>query len=255
MSFDLDSKRWFLCPRSNPKAKLRIFCLHYAGGGASMYHSWKNTFTDDVELRLVQLPGRESRFSEPRPQNLSVLVKNMADMLKPYMDKPFVFFGYSMGALLAFEISRELRRRGNPQPIHLFLAAATAPHTPDVYPPLAHLPQEEFIEQVKYFFQPPEEAWKHQELLDLFLPILRDDMAIIENHKHIKEEPLDYSIDALVGLSDRGAPIENVQAWSEYTTAKFQLTSFEGGHFFLENESIKLLEKVQNRLMEIIKSL
>ncbi len=251
MATEVNSDRWFLCPEPNPKAKMRIFCLHYAGGGASMYHSWKKAFSDDVELWAIQLPGRESRYSEPRIQSLSDLVKMIVDVLQPLVDKPFAIFGYSMGALLAFEITRELRSRGEPQPVHLFLASATAPHLPKVYPPLAQLPEDELIDQVRYYFQPPEEIWQNAELLELILPILRDDLSVIESHQHVEQKRLDCSIDVYIGLNDRSAPVNDAQAWSEYSNTTFQLTGFQGGHFFWETESTKLMEKVHLRLNEL----
>ena len=204
-----------------------------------------------MELHAFQLPGRESRFSEPAYTDSGEASVGMADAIEPYLDRPYAVFGYSMGALLGFELVRELRRRGAPMPEKLFVAARVAPQLHATHPPLAQLPREQFIEQVRYFYQPPEEAWSNSHLLELILPVLRADMLLCESYTYQPEAPLDCGIQAFAGRNDRSSPISKVLGWREQSKADFDLEVFNGAHFFIN----KMHPKMQNSIISSLDSL
>jgi surfactin synthase thioesterase subunit len=241
-----------MCPKPNAGARARLFCLPFAGGGASTYHGWPQAFPGVVELRAVQLPGRESRLLEPRIKSMTALAHSVADAIGPYLDRPFALFGYSMGALLAFETVRALRRRGHALPAHLFVAAFRAPHVPPVVPPLANLSEMELLNAVRQHYQPPEDALRIPELRDLFLPVLRDDIALVDDYAYYPESPLSCGIDAYVGAQDRSTPVEAAERWQDHTTAPFGLSILPGSHFFLGDALSALQRKVASRLETIM---
>jgi medium-chain acyl-[acyl-carrier-protein] hydrolase len=107
---------WLLRIRERPRARVRLFCFPYAGAGASMFHRWPDALRSDVEVLPVQLPGRETRYREPLHRRIEPLAAALATALGPALDRPFAFFGYSLGGLLAFETARELRRRSSALP-------------------------------------------------------------------------------------------------------------------------------------------
>src|SRR5579884_4085328 len=109
--------------RANPQARCRLFCFPYAGGGASIYHAWSRSLPAEIDVCAVQLPGRENRIGEPLFTSLPLLIDALAHELAPFFDKPFVFFGHSMGALISFELARCLRSRRQPEPAQLFVSA------------------------------------------------------------------------------------------------------------------------------------
>src|ERR1051325_10756813 len=90
------SSLWFATHRPNPKARLRLFCLPYAGGGTSIFYSWPDGLPPSIEVRPIHLPGRGARFTEPAFNEMAPLVKAIARAMLPYADKPFAFFGHSM---------------------------------------------------------------------------------------------------------------------------------------------------------------
>src|SRR2546423_15412499 len=109
--------RWLPSVRPRPGAEVRLFCFPYAGGGASVFRAWADSLPSSVEVRPVQLPGRETRFREPAFTRLPPLVEALAESLRPYLDRPFAFFGHSLGALVAFELARRLHRKHDVQPV------------------------------------------------------------------------------------------------------------------------------------------
>jgi surfactin synthase thioesterase subunit len=236
----------------NAGARVRLFCLPFAGGGASTYYRWPQDFSRDVEIRAVQLPGRESRLFEPRIRSATALAQAVADAIGPHLDRPFALFGHSMGALLAFETARALRRRGHAQPAHLFLAAMHAPNVPSVVPPLAKLPEPELLQAVRQHYQPSEDALQIPELRALFLPVLRDDMALVEDYAYRPEPPLSCGIDVYVGDRDRSTPVEAAERWRDHTSAPFALNVLPGGHFFHDDALSVLQRKIASRLEDVV---
>ena len=239
---------WFICPKPNVDAKMRLFCLPFAGGGASTYHSWPRAFPHEVEIRALQLPGRESRMREPRFTVAAALADVLAQAIEPYLDRPFAFFGYSMGALLAFEAARALRRRGQALPAQLFVAAMRAPHVRGLVPPLSRLPREELLREVRRHYEPPEATFEIPELVDVLLPVLRDDMALVDDYRYVPEPPLACAIDAYVGSRDRSVPVEAAARWREQSAGEFALSVLPGGHFFLQEALPRLQREVAARL-------
>lgn len=119
---------WLFRPSPKPDATFRLFCFPYAGAGASAYRLWPNHLPTSVELCAVQTPGRESRLRERPFTSFRDLIEAAVDGLEPSCDRPFAFFGHSMGSLVAFEVARALVARGNTPPVHLFVSGQRAPH-------------------------------------------------------------------------------------------------------------------------------
>src|SRR6266508_329155 len=99
---------WISCPRPNPRAAMRLFCLPYAGGGPQTYYKWSPALPTAVEVCPIQLPGRANRLAERPFTSLPHLVQALAGALRPQLDKPFALFGHSLGALLGFELARQV---------------------------------------------------------------------------------------------------------------------------------------------------
>ena len=169
-----------------------------------------------------------------RPINrLTPLAQSIAQSLLLCMDKPFVFFGHSMGALLSFEVARQLRRQCSPQPSHLFVSGRRAPQIPDNDPPTNALPESEFVAELRRLNGTPREVLEHEELLQFMLPILRADFEVNESYEYAPESPLSCPITACGGLNDTDVRREDLDAWRAQTNASFVLRMFPGDHFFL----------------------
>jgi medium-chain acyl-[acyl-carrier-protein] hydrolase len=227
--------KWFFCKRPEPLASKRLFCFPFGGGGASVFHSWADAMGADIEVCALALPGREGRYGEPREKDIKRVIENIVQALEGYQDKPFAMFGYSLGALLAFEACRKLRRRDMKMPQQLFIAALGAPQLPPPHPPISSLQDGEFIQHVEDYYQPQGEAWNNIELREFLLPVLRDDIALYESYGYRQEPPLACPIDVFAGGEDRATPVESTRYWSEQTTDKMTHHMFNGGHFFIDN--------------------
>lgn len=239
---------WITSPTPNPMAAVRLFCFPFAGGGASVFRTWGKTLGQAVEVCPVQLPGRESRFRDAPYTDLSALVDVLAEQVGAYDDKPFALFGHSMGSLLAFELTRGLRRRGGPRPVALFVSAHRAPHLPLRRNPLCDLPEPEFIAGVRRLGGFPEGVLESRELLDFLLPPLRADLALCDRYRHAPEAPLDCPFHLYAGRRDAEVMPYEVDAWREHTTGPAELRVFPGDHFFLRSDAEALLQAIRQGL-------
>ena len=229
-----------------------MFCFPYAGGGASAYRGWAASLPKDVEVCPVQLPGRESRLREPAFERPGPLITSVADALQPWMQEmPFVFFGHSMGAMIGFELTRVLRRRGRTLPLHLFVSGRRAPQLPARDEPIHDLPEPEFIERLRELNGTPEEVLQHAELMKLLIPLLRADFAVNETYEWVEEAPIDIGISAFGGLADIDVSRDDVEAWSVQTRGRFRMRMMPGDHFFLHPQKDLILESVARDLAEI----
>jgi medium-chain acyl-[acyl-carrier-protein] hydrolase len=230
---------------------MRLFCFPYAGGGALIYRNWSNNLPSSVEVLPVQLPGRGNRILDAPFTEMSALVPATAESLLPYLDKPFAFFGHSMGAIISFELTRHLRRENGPQPVALFVSGGRAPQVPDEDPIKYNLPEPEFIEELRRLNGTPPEVLENSELLQLMIPLLRADFSLVETYEYASEPPLKCPIFAFGGLQDVDVKREQLEAWREQTTGHFLLRMFPGDHFFFHTSEAEILRILSLKLGQL----
>jgi surfactin synthase thioesterase subunit len=248
---DKSSNKWLLFPRPNPEAALRLFCFHYAGGSAQAFHDWPGRLPPGMEMGAIQLPGRGHRLSEPHVRRLLPLSRIVAQELLPYLDKPFVFFGHSLGALLCFETARSLRRENRRQPAHLFVSAIEAPHRRSLKESLSGLPKSALVKKLREFNGAPAEALQNAELLDLMLPTTRADFELCETYEYRPEPPLECPMTIYGGLEDREVEAGRLAAWSEMTVGDCEVRMFPGGHFYINSSRAIFLQTFAGDLLRL----
>jgi medium-chain acyl-[acyl-carrier-protein] hydrolase len=237
------SAPWFNHPDRRVHAGLRLYCFPPAGGSASTFRSWSRALPSDVEVCPVQLPGRENRLRDAPFVKSAPLVRALADVLGDASNVPFAFFGHSMGALIGYELARELRRRRQPGPARLYVSGHRAPHLPSKRAPIHHLPQAPFIAELRRLNGTPEQILEHPELRELVMPALRADFAVCETYVHTPGDPLACPIVAFAGRSDRLASPADMAPWREHTRA-FELHVLPGNHFFLRSAQDLILKAI-----------
>jgi medium-chain acyl-[acyl-carrier-protein] hydrolase len=243
----VDSVWWVRTGASRPRR--RLFCFPFAGGSAGAFFNWNKHLPADLEVRTLQLPGRENRHRETPLRSIDEAAAEIVGSLAGLLDRPFSFFGYSLGGLLAFETVRRLRAKGLPQPRRLFIAASSAPQCEHAGNPPIHLRSDiEFLDELRKFQGTPEAVLRNPELLNFLLPMLRGDFAMLETYVCRDEPPLSVPIAVYGGIDDPDVPPERLTGWSRQTSAGFTMQFFPGGHFFYKTALEPLLAQVAREL-------
>jgi surfactin synthase thioesterase subunit len=202
------------------RAKLRLFYFPHAGGTSII--SWRRYLEPEIDVRPMRLEG----FTQMR-----ALVQALTQVIAPQLKPPFAFYGHSMGAGVAFELIRSLRRNKLPLPQQLIVSSARAPQL-RTNPPSGPDPSDDhLLSEVEGLSGTP------RDLLALTLPALRADTHLYRRYLYEPDLPLDIPIHAHLGREDPSLETQHMEAWKEQTTAGFTFTSHAGGHFFMrENE-------------------
>lgn len=224
---------WFRRFPARRPAAARLFCFPHAGAGAASFNVFVPEMPADMELAALTLPGREQRLRDAPFTRLPPLIEHLTAAIEPHLDLPFVFVGHSLGALIAFELTRSLRRSRLRAPSALLVSGRQAPHLPDRRPPVHHLDDEVLIEELKAYAGTASAALADRELMELVLPVLRADLEMGATYTYAAAEPLATPILALGGVQDPDVTEEELEAWGRHTKSEFQARLFEGGHFFL----------------------
>lgn len=233
----------------DPAARLRLWCLPHAGGGAVVFHSWPAILAPAVQVSPIRLAGRETRLKEPPCPSMAPLVREVADTIGPHVRQPFAIFGHSMGAIVGFELARELRRRTGTSPVHLFVSACRPPHRRLTDADMSGLPQARLLEEVQRRYgmlDPSVQAFP--ELLTLLVPALRADLAALETYQYVEEPPLACPITAFGGSSDRAVSGDDLAGWRLHTAGPFDRHILPGGHDCLTSSRDELLHAIAKRL-------
>ncbi len=213
------------------EARVRLVCIPRAGGSSADFCSWSGELGGDVEVHAIQLPGRLDRFREPPIDRLAPIAEQVASVVRELDDLPVVVLGDCMGALVAFEVARLLRRRAERLPAALIVASYAAPDVVRKERTYHDAPARELRERLLHIGGVPPEILQDDELFDVLLPSLRADFAVFETYEY--EDPLAVDIHALVGRSDTHVAAGSVEGWRRHTAKRFELRRFDGDHSFL----------------------
>lgn len=232
---------WIHLSQPNPQAALRLFCFAHAGGGSLPYRNWPDTLPTQMEVCAIRLPGRESRFREAPFRRMQDLIPALGAAIEDELDRPFVFFGHSMGALVAFELSRHLQKTHGRWPAILFVSGRRAPHLSEPGPPLHTMPQEQFYAALQSRYNAvPLAVQQSPDLLELMLPVLQADFALIESYQYQAGPPLPCPISAFGGQDDSRIGLADLQGWDQHTAGTFSVRILAGDHFYFNQDPTPL---------------
>jgi surfactin synthase thioesterase subunit len=237
--------RWLRVERPRPDARWRLACFPYAGAGPAAFLKWPDLMDPDIEMAAICLPGRERRIRDPLFDRMEPLVDDLVEIVGDWLRPPYALFGHSMGALIAFAVAQRLDAGGG-GPAHLFVSGCVAPPI-ERTPPFHHLPDGPFLDAVAGYGGLPAEVLVHEELIDIVLPVLRADFAVVETYEP-GPDPIRAPITALVGDGDDTVAPDGLRDWGRLTTGDLETDQLPGGHLYLTGQEHRLTELIGDRL-------
>jgi len=227
----------------NQERPIKLFCFPYAGGSAMIYHQWKRGLGKHIELRPIELAGRGRRIADGTYQDLNEAVEDVFSLISEEIrEAPYMFFGHSMGAIIAYELAQKIRKQQLPLPQHLFFSGKGALHINRPDEKMYHLFDDAtFKKEVIGLGGTAPEFFEHPELMEIFLPLLKNDFRLAETYK-VKKPIIkfDQDITVLLGKADNLNAAE-CEEWAQYTSRKCHFHYFPGGHFFINEEEENIL--------------
>jgi len=223
--------------------KIKLFCLPYAGGSALVYNQWKSYLDPQIDLIPIELAGRGTRMGQALYPDISAAVDDVFQFVTEKSDGlPYLLFGHSMGAQIAYELGQRMLQTAIQLPAHIFFSGCRAPHIPERKKKYHLMGDEEFRKELLGLGGTPPEFFEHPELLDIFLPLLRNDFKIVETHPAKKNGwPMPFPITVFFGKQD-DISAKQCDGWKEHTLEVCSMYHFEGGHFFLQEHVEQLVQ-------------
>lgn len=235
---------WF--PTRFAGAPRRLLCLPYAGGSPAMYQRWGRALEDLAEVVPVCLPGRAHRFDEPCIEDMDQLADEIAAAARVLLDRPLALFGYSLGALVALEVTRRLCARGAP-PFLLIVAACPAPCLVSPREGSRGLSDAEFLAMLRDLKGTPDAILDNQEMVQVLMPMLRADFALADEYRYRPAPRIATRVVTIAGRGDPIAPPDSMAGWGREADRVRHLV-VDGDHLFIEEEPQRLLACVRQEL-------
>lgn len=228
---------------------MQLLCVPFAGAGASFYHAWAKLGVSGLDIRPLQLPGRERRIADDPFTDLHAAADALApEVLAGANGQPIAVFGHCfMGSVLAYELTVRMVARSEGSVCHLFVSASRCPA---VSRPLdsARLPDDAFLDMVQSVTGYRHPAFAIPEMRELLIPTLRADFHMDETYAPRGTRKLAIPITAAFASRDAAATRDQVAEWRSYTTAGFELVQYEGGHMYLADDPLPLLQMISRTL-------
>ena len=245
-----NTNNWFPFARNqNIKKTTEVFCFHYAGGSSAIFKHWTVSRLP-VEFIPVELPGRGARIAESCVENFDCLIEQLiSSLIAVINNRPFYFFGHSMGAMIAFEAAYQLQKKFGVQPEKLIVAGRHAPHRPDLSFFKSHMSDEALIWELKRLNGTPREILENREFIQFLLPMIRSDYKLHESYNY-QGQKLSIPIIAHAGKHDHEANAAIMQHWQHVTDGTFAIREFDGNHFFVQNLGEEYLAELVRAVLQ-----
>ncbi|HYX18244.1 MAG TPA: SDR family NAD(P)-dependent oxidoreductase [Nostoc sp.] len=242
---------WVVCHAPRPNARLRLFCFPYAGGTSSVFLPWSDELAPEIEVCTIQISQQIDHATEKPFEQIAPVAQKVTQVLLPYLDKPFAFYGHSIGATIGFETARQLRREHGLSPVHLFVSAFRAPQLPHSHSSIAQMLDSELIEQ-RSILGIPELVQENAERVQSLLPVVKAGVLMSENYIYLEEELLDCPISAFGGVQDKTITKDHLLAWRKQTRSAFNLKMLSGNHSFVHSDRQLLLQAISEELAPLL---
>lgn len=236
-------KSWIL-RRSVGTPSLRLYCFCYAGGSAASFLSWQAEVDPAIEICGVQLPGRGARFHELPYTKLSELITVLSHVIERDSTLPFAFFGHSLGGLLAFELARYNAKHGRSLPGHLIISGCAAARYRFPSEKLHLLDDKAFAKRLRKYNGTPPEVLENPELMELVLPTIRADFALVDNYEYVPGAALNIPITVLAGKGEQFTSSAQTAGWQEETLGACDVHWVDGDHFFINSNRKAVIDRI-----------
>ena len=243
----MTNKKWLMTIEQKKDTRIRLFCFPYAGGNASTYIDWSQYLPDFVEVIAIQPPGRANRLGETSISCMDELTDKITQSFSDdLLDVPYMVFGHSLGARVAFEVMIKMKKMGKKLPTHFFASASRAPSEPTMDRAIHVLPEREFLEELRELGGTPTEILKNSELMTILLPMLRSDFKLSNEYVYKGGERFSCYATIFYGSNDEQIKLKDVSGWDKFFTNNTSFYQVPGDHFYIDKNVTPLINRIKS---------
>lgn len=237
-----ESDRWLRTFHPASPTAPRLVCLPHAGGSAGYFFPASARLSPAVHVLAVQYPGRQDRRAERCIESITELADTLTPYVLAHADRPLALFGHSLGAAIAFELTRRLEDRGV-APLALIVSGCRAPSRRRAET-VHQLDDDGLLQELQALGGTDASLLHDEEVMRMALPAIRGDYTAAETYRWVPGPPLRTPIHVHTGEADPQVSLEDAAAWREHTAAGFSLTSYRGGHFYLDDHAAQVTDAI-----------
>ena len=235
-----------------PDATARLFLFPHGGAAAASYGHWSALVPADVELLLVQLPGRHDRRAEQSFTQVAPAVAALREALDAELDdRPYAFVGHSMGAMLAYRLTVTLQRDGGPRPVLLGVSSWAPEGYRDGARELARMSDSELADTARQLGALPAAIAADPQMLSVVLPTLRADLAVFADHVD-DGATVSCPVAAYGGQSDPLLLPGAMATWATRSPDFLGVSEYPGGHFYLDEHAVGVAADLDRHLRRLL---
>lgn len=227
--------------------EINLFCFPFAGGSKYSYHKYLRYTNDIVKIVPLEYPGRGARIDEDLLKNIEEIVEDVYSNIKNKINQPYAFYGHSMGAAIAYLLTKKIIDDDFSPPLHLFLTGRGGPSSNFSDPPKYLLPKKEFIRELMKMGGSPDEVLNSKEVMSFFEPIIRADFQALETYKYKETLPFDIPISVMIGREEN-IVLGDAQSWQKETSREVEIKLFPGNHFFINDYPFEIMQLILEKL-------
>jgi medium-chain acyl-[acyl-carrier-protein] hydrolase len=230
---------------------MKLFCVPYSGASSMIYGRWKQLFSSDITIIPLELPGRGRRFDNQLINDMEEMVLDLLPQITNNLKEgeSYCVFGHSLGGLIVYELLNKIVEKSLRRPKHAFFSGINPPHRKKSELVLTKLPDDLFMEEIFKLGGTQKRLVEDQELLSLYLPIIRSDYLLYERYQpnnNLVSYP--FGITVFVGLNDPLVKVEYTSEWKKYSRSTVKTYYFDSDHFFIHSEVELLIRRIENDL-------
>lgn len=243
---------WHAHTRVTAGSEANLLLFTYAGGNASTFAPWKRRITERVSFYPVLYPARGSRIQEPMPQTLTDMAKcyvmNSVDILK----KGYVVFSHCSGASLAYEVVKYAKSLLGVEPLGFIASCSASPSFRPFKDDISTMDDNSFLRLLIGTGRIDEETAKLPNFCEYYLPILKQDLILVQNYRPQTIEKLNCPFNTVTATKDALVQPYQIADWQNYCSTTIANTTVDGEHFYLESNIDWVCNYINSRLVEYL---
>jgi surfactin synthase thioesterase subunit len=225
---------------------LTIVALPFAGGDQYSYDRFRKFLPSNFILKTVEYPGRGARIGENCLSDIVSISNDVLEQVKnDIQENRYIIYGHSMGALVGYELAKEIIRNNYRAPSCLFFTGSAGPSIPEDNP-ISDYETERFWKEISDFGGLPIEVFSNDEFLNFYEPILRSDISAIERYQYERlTTPFKIPIHVIAGSEELDITTQTLASWQAETLLPLDTKILPGDHFFIFNNPSSIVLEIR----------